>query len=61
MKKKSFKGNTEAAAELRKELAVLRQRIEQLEMENKAKEDECKRINAKCASLIQDDRVKVKA
>lgn len=52
-------GNSEAAAELRKELAALRQRVEQLEVENKAKDDECKRMSAKCASLVQDDRVKV--
>lgn len=38
-------GGTEAAVELRKELATLRLRVEQLEIELKSKDDELKRLS----------------
>ncbi|XP_075217009.1 homer protein [Lycorma delicatula] len=41
------KGGTEAAAELRKELAVLRLRVETLEIELKNKDEELKRLSVK--------------
>lgn len=41
------KGGTEAAAELRKELAILRLRVETLEVELKNKDEELKRLSIK--------------
>ncbi|KAF6216554.1 hypothetical protein GE061_000897 [Apolygus lucorum] len=56
------KGGTEAAVELRKELATLRLRVETLEVELKSKEDELKRaMNSKqpseerCKALQQEN------
>lgn len=53
------KGNTEAAMELRKELANLRQRVEQLESELKTKDDEIKRLSGKSGNSAHDERCKV--
>ncbi|KAK7869267.1 hypothetical protein R5R35_000881 [Gryllus longicercus] len=61
------KGNADAAAELRKELASLRTRVEQLELELKAKNDEIQGLK-KCqqqqntpdpAGRAQEERIKV--
>lgn len=56
------KGGTEAAAELRKELATLRLRVETLEGELKIKEEDLKRVSAgkqpaeeRCKSLQQEN------
>lgn len=50
------KGGTEAAAELRKELGILRLRVETLEVELKTKDDELKRLNIKQPS---EERCKI--
>lgn len=55
-----FTGNHEAALELRKELATLRQRVEQLEMELKTKDDEIKRLSSKSGNSGHDERCKVR-
>ncbi|KAK6643572.1 hypothetical protein RUM43_005082 [Polyplax serrata] len=52
------KGNTEAASELTKELTSLRQRVEQLELELKAKDEEIKTLSSKGGSG-QDEKCKV--
>ncbi|XP_014256341.1 homer protein homolog 2 isoform X2 [Cimex lectularius] len=56
------KGGTEAAGELRKELATLRLRVETLEAELKSKDDEMKRMSTgkqpaedKCKALQQEN------
>lgn len=51
------KGGTEAAVELRKELATLRLRVEQLEVELKSKDEELKRMG--CNRQPHEDRCKV--
>ncbi|KAL0278255.1 UNVERIFIED_CONTAM: hypothetical protein PYX00_000122 [Menopon gallinae] len=51
------KGNTEAALELRKELTSLRQRVEQLELELKTKDEELKRLS-KAGTSGHDERCK---
>lgn len=54
----NFTGNSEAAIELRKELTSLRQRVEQLELELKAKDEEIKRLSGK-GDGGHDERFKV--
>lgn len=56
------KGGTEAAVELRKELATLRLRVETLEVELKSKEEDLKRVSAgkqpaedRCKTLQQEN------
>lgn len=50
-------GGTEAAVELRKELATLRLRVETLEVELKSKEEDLKRASA--GKQPAEDRCKV--
>lgn len=45
--------------ELRKELMVLRQRVEQLEQELKTKDEELKRLSGKPGNSGHDERCKV--
>lgn len=52
-----FSGGSEAAAELRKELATLRLRVETLEHELKSKEEDLKRVSG--GKQPVEDRVKV--
>lgn len=52
-----IKGGTEAAVELRKELATLRLRVETLEVELKNKDEELKRLSIN--KQPHEDRCKV--
>lgn len=57
-----FAGSADAAAELRKELQTLRQRVETLEMELKTKDDDIKRLSKQQMpeqNRSQDERIKV--